>query len=255
MFHNSLLLIHRAPLRVLRIQCATACAVLCIALLLPQLASAQVWSPWLNRSTPSAAGELETIAGFTADGTMPCTTPLAIQCRDKLIPSKVIVNSTGMYTCDTVTGGRCLLTAAKGCRDMEVRFQCAPVKLALSSVVNGACGTGLQTASVTTTAQFAAMHCTTGTLTNLVSSTNPITWSCAGGGGGTTVACSKPGEGAGTLPVGGCGTANGVATLTPPSGAALCGRAVASVVSVLGTGFAWTCTSPVSGVVTSCSTP
>ena len=67
---------------------------------------------------------------------------------------------------------------------------------ATTSVVNGACGTGWQQpASVATAAQMAAMHCATGTLTSFIGTTNPITWSCAGSGGGTSMTCSKPGGG------------------------------------------------------------
>lgn len=62
----------------------------------------------------------------------------------------------------------------------------------------------------------------------------------------------KPGA---TCPVcaGGCGSANGVATSTSPSGGALCSSGTASAVSATSDTYLWSCTA--SGVTSNCSAP
>lgn len=91
----------------------------------PQFALAQTWSAWLNRDTPGGKGDYETIAGFKADGKIPCDAPLAIECRFASSLHKPITNgSPAGYTCNTAQGGYCEHKPGLRCQDMEVRFSC-----------------------------------------------------------------------------------------------------------------------------------
>lgn len=88
-------------------------------------AFAQTWSPWLNRDAPGGKGDYETIAGFKADGKMPCDAPLAIECRFASSLHKPIANGNPAgYTCNTAQGGYCEHKPGLKCQDMEVRFSC-----------------------------------------------------------------------------------------------------------------------------------
>lgn len=111
-------------------------ATLAIAVVaIPHVASAQTWSPWLNRDKPSGKGDYETIAGFKADGKMPCAAPTAIECRFAGPPHTPITTGHPKgYTCNTTEGGYCVNTAAVKCGDMEVRFLCQPPPPAVTSV-------------------------------------------------------------------------------------------------------------------------
>jgi Pectate lyase superfamily protein len=111
---------------------------------------------------------------------------------------------------------------------------------------NGVCGSANGVA--VRTAPTAGL-CTAGTAT-AVSGTGPWTWGCSGSNGGASASCRAP---VASAVNGVCGSANGVAVSTAPTGN-LCTAGTATTVS--GTGpWTWACNGSNGGANGSCSAP
>src|SRR3984893_16829883 len=153
--------------------------------------------------------------------------------------------TTGTVT--TVTGSGPWAWTCSGSNGGTNSSCSAPLQVA-STPVDGACGSANGVAVTTTPT---AGLCTAGIATT-VTGGGPWAWTCNGSNGGTNSSCSAPLQSA--SPVNGvCGSANGVAVSTAPTGN-LCTAGTATTVS--GTGpWTWACNGSNGGANASCSAP
>src|SRR3984893_10072824 len=173
-----------------------------------------------------ACGSANGVAATTAPTTGLCTAGTAIT---------VIGAGPWAWTCNGSNGG-----SYASCS--------APLQVA-STPVNGACGSAN---GVAVTIAPTAGLCTAGIATT-VTGAGPWAWTCNGSNGGTNSSCSAPLQSA--SPVNGvCGSANGVAVSTAPTGN-LCTAGTATTLS--GTGpWTWACNGSTNGGTNaSCSAP